>query len=106
MTQDRTLDPRELRATFDAVAPLTVGIEEEAMLVDPETLALLPRAPEVIDRLHREIAAVLGEPEIRSRYATLGIEPVANSPGEFAAQIRTDLARWEKVVRQANIRVE
>ena len=46
----RTLDPAQLRATFDAVAPLTIGLEEEAMLLEPGTLALLPRAAEVIER--------------------------------------------------------
>jgi tripartite-type tricarboxylate transporter receptor subunit TctC len=50
--------------------------------------------------------AAVGEPEIRSRYATLGIEPVGNTPGEFSEQIRADLARWEKVVKQANVRIE
>lgn len=60
----------------------------------------------VVERLQKEIAAVLGEPETRERYATLGIEPVANTPDEFAGQIRADLARWEKVVRQAGIRIE
>jgi tripartite-type tricarboxylate transporter receptor subunit TctC len=49
---------------------------------------------------------VLAEPEIRERYATLGIEPVGNSPEQFTQQIRADLARWEKVVRQAGIRIE
>jgi carboxylate-amine ligase len=39
----------ELRAAFDAPAPLTVGLEEELMLLDPETLDLLPRAAEVVE---------------------------------------------------------
>jgi tripartite-type tricarboxylate transporter receptor subunit TctC len=43
---------------------------------------------------------------VRERYASLGIEPVGNTPEQFADQIRTDLARWEKVVRAANIRLE
>ena len=60
----------------------------------------------VVERLQKEIAAVLGEPGTRERYATLGIEPVGNTPEHFTAQIRADLARWEKVVRQANIRIE
>jgi tripartite-type tricarboxylate transporter receptor subunit TctC len=60
----------------------------------------------VVERLQKEIAAVLAEPEIRERYATLGIEPVGNAPQQFLEQIRTDLARWEKVVKQANIRIE
>ena len=60
----------------------------------------------VLERLQKEIAAVLAEPEIRSRYATLGIEPVGNTPEQYREQIRADLARWEKVVKQANIRIE
>ena len=39
----------ELRAAFDAPEPLTVGLEEELMLLDPATLDLLPRAAEVVD---------------------------------------------------------
>src|SRR4051812_49710282 len=50
-TPHRMLDPSDLRATFDAVPPLTLGLEEEAMLVDERSLQLLARAPEVIDRL-------------------------------------------------------
>jgi tripartite-type tricarboxylate transporter receptor subunit TctC len=60
----------------------------------------------IVERLQREIAEVLRDPEVRSRYATLGIEPVGNTPEQFAVQIRADLARWEKVVKQANIRIE
>jgi len=62
--------------------------------------------PAVVARLQNEIAAVLAEPETRERYATLGIEPVANAPEQFTEQIRADLARWEKVVKQAGIRIE
>ncbi len=60
----------------------------------------------VVERLQREIAATLQSPEVRERYAVLGIEPVGNGPDEFAAQIRADLARWEKVVKKANIRID
>jgi tripartite-type tricarboxylate transporter receptor subunit TctC len=69
-------------------------------------LAPAKTARPVIERLQKEIAAVLSEPEIRERYATLGIEPVGNTPEQYTQQIRTDLARWEKVVKQANIRIE
>jgi tripartite-type tricarboxylate transporter receptor subunit TctC len=60
----------------------------------------------VIERLQREIAAVLTDPIVKERYGVLGIEPVGNTPEQFAAQIREDLARWEKVVRQAGIKLE
>jgi tripartite-type tricarboxylate transporter receptor subunit TctC len=80
----------------------------EGFVVDSWTGLLAPaKTPgEILARLQKETAAVLGEPDIRSRYATLGIEPVGNTPAQFAEQIRADLARWEKVVRQANIRIE
>ena len=80
----------------------------EGFVVDSWTGILAPAKTraEILARLQKEIAAVLGEPDIRSRYATLGIEPVGNTPAQFAEQIRADLARWEKVVRQAHIRIE
>ena len=60
----------------------------------------------IVDKLYAEITALLQTPEVRERYAVLGIEPVGNAPGEFAAQIRADLDRWGPVVKQANIRIE
>ncbi|MDQ5849423.1 MAG: tripartite tricarboxylate transporter substrate binding protein, partial [Pseudomonadota bacterium] len=60
----------------------------------------------VIERLQKELDAVLRTPFVRERYATLGIEPVGNSSEDFAAQVRADLARWETVVKAANVRLE
>jgi tripartite-type tricarboxylate transporter receptor subunit TctC len=62
--------------------------------------------PAVISKLQRELSAVLQSPFVKERYATLGIEPVGNSPEEFGAQVRDDLARWREVVRTANVRLE
>ena len=80
----------------------------EGFVVDSWTGILAPaKTPaEILARLQKEIAAVLGEPDIRSRYATLGIEPVGNTPEEYAAQVRADFAMWEGVVRKAKIRIE
>ena len=63
-----------------------------------------PRA--VIERLQTEIAAVLQLPDVRARYAVLGIDPVGNKPDEYAAQIRADLEGWGPVVKKANVRIE
>ncbi len=60
----------------------------------------------IIDKLHAEISAVLREPGIRERFSVLGIEPVGNSPAEFAAQIRADLNRWQAVVERGKIKAE
>ena len=66
--------------------------------------AKTPRA--IVDRLQRDLAAILKDQDTRDRFATLGIEPVANTPEQFAEQIKADLARWGKVVEQAKIRAE
>ena len=66
--------------------------------------AKTPRS--IVDRLQREISAVLQEADVRTRYAALGMNPVGNSPDEFGSQIRADFAKWEPVVKRANIRAE
>lgn len=60
----------------------------------------------IIERLQREVQAVLQMPEIREKYVRGGFEPVGNKPDEFAAQIRADLARWQKVVKEANLKMD
>lgn len=60
----------------------------------------------VVERLQKELAVVLQSAFVKERYAVLGIEPVGNSPAAFGAQVRDDLARWEKVVKAANVKVE
>jgi len=60
----------------------------------------------VIDRLHKELAAVLQSPFVKERYAVLGIEPVGNTPAQFGEEIKADLARWADVVKAANVKVE
>ncbi|HKA45752.1 MAG TPA: tripartite tricarboxylate transporter substrate binding protein [Burkholderiales bacterium] len=68
--------------------------------------APIKTARPIVDRLNREITAVLGLDLVRDRYQVLGIDPVGNTPEQFAEQIRADLARWEKVVTAAGIRLD
>jgi tripartite-type tricarboxylate transporter receptor subunit TctC len=61
---------------------------------------------EIVDRLQRELSAVVQLPEIRERYQKSGFEPVGNKPEEFAQQISADSARWGKLVKDMNLRIE
>jgi tripartite-type tricarboxylate transporter receptor subunit TctC len=54
--------------------------------------------------LHRAIAKVLALPDVKERAAAIGFETVGGTPGEFAAQIKIDEARWAKVIREAGIK--
>lgn len=66
--------------------------------------ARTPKA--IVERLQKELAAVLQTPFVKERYAVLGIEPVGNSPAQFTEEMRADLSRWRDVVKAANVRVE
>jgi tripartite-type tricarboxylate transporter receptor subunit TctC len=60
----------------------------------------------VLARLHRDIMKALAAPDVRERLTTLGFEPVANTPEAFTAQVRSDIERWGKVIRDAKIKVD
>ena len=61
---------------------------------------------EVIARTRDEVARITHTPELRARIEALGGEPVGNTPPEFAAIIRADIAKWRRVVDAANIKVD
>ena len=61
---------------------------------------------QVIDRLHSEMTKALNEPDVREKLAGLGAEPVGNTPTEFAATIRSETAKWSKIVKDAKITAE
>jgi tripartite-type tricarboxylate transporter receptor subunit TctC len=64
--------------------------------------AKTPKA--IIDRLQKDIAAVLAIPEVRDRYLNNAFDPIASTPEAFAAQIKADYARWGQVVKDANLK--
>jgi tripartite-type tricarboxylate transporter receptor subunit TctC len=60
----------------------------------------------IIDRLQRDVAAVLALPEVRERYSALGLLPGGGTPEQLASQLKEDYTRWEKVIREAGIKIE
>jgi tripartite-type tricarboxylate transporter receptor subunit TctC len=62
--------------------------------------------PEIIEKLNREINAVLAEPDMKKRLIELGGEPLISSPEAFGAMIAAETEKWEKVVKFAGIKVE
>jgi tripartite-type tricarboxylate transporter receptor subunit TctC len=61
---------------------------------------------EVIERWRGDIVKMVATPEVRQRLEALGFAPVANTPDEFGARIKSEIAKWGKVVRDANIRAD
>ncbi len=69
-------------------------------------LAPTGTAQPIIERLGRELRSVLAEPDVRERYTAIGIGARASTPEEFTELMRTDLAKWKDVIKQAGIKVE
>jgi tripartite-type tricarboxylate transporter receptor subunit TctC len=62
--------------------------------------------PEIIDQLQNAVSAVLGRKDIRERFAAEGNEPVGTNPQQFASVIRTDIEKYAKIVKDAQIKAE
>ena len=60
----------------------------------------------IVARLNREIVAALARPNLRERLAGLGADPVSDTPEQFDAFIRSELATWAKVVKASGAHVE
>ena len=61
---------------------------------------------DVVNRLNTELTKVMNSPEIHERMTTLGWDPVTNSPEEFSAQIKSELAIWADVVKKSGARID
>ena len=62
--------------------------------------------PEIVGRLNEAINASLAEPEIKTKLANLGVEPMVMTPAEFTSYIAGDVDKWAKVIRYAAIKPE
>ena len=61
---------------------------------------------DVIKTINRDVIKVISEPAFREQYLTAqGLEPILNTPEQFAAFIRSETIKWGKVVKDANIAV-
>lgn len=60
----------------------------------------------VVNKLAAAIAKAVHHPEVAGRYVTLGIEPVGNTPAQYLAQTRIDIAKYAKAVKAAGVKVE
>jgi tripartite-type tricarboxylate transporter receptor subunit TctC len=60
----------------------------------------------ILDKLAKEIGAVLSSPETQKQFAAVGAEVVQKSPADFATFFAAELAKWERVVKDAKIKAE
>jgi tripartite-type tricarboxylate transporter receptor subunit TctC len=90
----------QVPTTAEAGMPQLVGVNWYVLLAPAGT----PRA--IVDRLNADSVKVMNTAETREHLAAMGGEPKATTPEQTAEFLRSEVARWGKVIRQANIRLE
>jgi tripartite-type tricarboxylate transporter receptor subunit TctC len=61
---------------------------------------------DIVDRLQREVAKIVAQPDTREKLLAMGFDPVGNTPEQFSAYISSEIARWSKVIREAKLKLE
>ena len=70
-------------------------------------LVVPARTPQpVIVKLNRELVKILSQPEVRERLVREGADPASTTPEAFAGYMRTEVAKWSKVIKDAHIRID
>ena len=60
----------------------------------------------IIDKFHADIVKVMQDPDIKKRFADLGVEAVSSTPEQFVLFMRTDVAKYAKLIKEAGIKIE
>jgi tripartite-type tricarboxylate transporter receptor subunit TctC len=61
---------------------------------------------EILDRLHKEVTRAVTSRTVADRLTNLGADPVTNTPAEFLDMIKSEMAKWRKVITTAKITVK
>lgn len=61
---------------------------------------------DVVGKIHQEVTRIYTLPDVREKLAAVGIDPATMPPAEFATFVRTEAARWGKVIKEAGIKLE
>jgi tripartite-type tricarboxylate transporter receptor subunit TctC len=61
---------------------------------------------EIVAKLHEVLVSVIGSPDMKDKLAAQGLDPVGNTPQQFAAVIKSEIAKWTKVVKASGAKPE
>jgi tripartite-type tricarboxylate transporter receptor subunit TctC len=100
------LAARRAAALPDVPTMAEAGVRDQESDTLTGVVAPAGTPPEIIERWHAEIVKLVALPDVKQRLQDLGFEPVANTPADFGERIKTEIAKWAKVVHDANIKAE
>ena len=98
--------PQRSRALPDVPTVAESGVPGYEFTAWMGVLAPKATPPDVVRKIQQAIANVVFAPDLEQRITADAAEPVASTPADFAAFLKTDIARWTRVVREAHIQVD
>lgn len=60
----------------------------------------------IVNRINQELLRVLAKPDMKEKMLSAGMETAGTTPDQFAGIMKTDIARWDKVIKEAGIKLE
>jgi tripartite-type tricarboxylate transporter receptor subunit TctC len=82
------------------------GISDFAIATWYGMLAPANLSPELVNRLQRDSSRVLGHAETRERLTNMGVDVIVSSPEEFGTYLKSEIARYTKIVKSAGLKPE
>jgi tripartite-type tricarboxylate transporter receptor subunit TctC len=88
----------------DVPTLIEAGVPDMEVPVWTAFFAPAKTPPQVIARLQKEVARVVQTPEVRERFATMGLDPVGGSSEDLGRRVARDIEKWTAVAKAANIK--
>ena len=69
---------------------------------------LLPAATprDIVARLNSDLVKIVQRREVQDWLSQQGLQPLGNTPEQFSARLKTDIEKWDKVIREAGVKIE
>jgi tripartite-type tricarboxylate transporter receptor subunit TctC len=98
--------PNRLPQIPDVPTTAEAGLHDAEVISWFGIVAPAKTPAEIVDRLQAETAKAMREPDVVEKLASLGVRPVGNKPAEFDSFIKSERSKWDKIIKQANIKMD
>jgi tripartite-type tricarboxylate transporter receptor subunit TctC len=98
--------PRRSNMLPDVPTIAEAGVEGVVVTGFAGMLAPAGTPGPIVSRLHAEVVKIAKDPDFIRQYGSFDMTPVANTPGEFVAYMREEIAKWSNVIKKAGIRLK
>jgi tripartite-type tricarboxylate transporter receptor subunit TctC len=60
----------------------------------------------IVDKFHADLVKVMADPEVRRKFGDLGVDAISSSQAQFAGFIKSETAKYEKLIKEAGIKAQ